>query len=261
MNRIEVEEALRSLGTKPNRALGQNFCIDEALLMHIAAQVDGLDVLEIGPGLGALTAPLLKRARRVLAVEKDAAMVYYLGERFAGEPRFTVAHGDILRFDIEAELGEPFAVAGNLPYYITTPIAELLLPLLPCTMVLMVQREAAERFFARQGERVYGPVAIMAQLYYDAARLAEVPRTAYYPQPEVDSTVLLLQRKPAPPALPAPVFFAFLNRAFAMRRKTLYNNLSRDVRVLGALEALGLPENARAEALSPEQLLSVFCAL
>ncbi len=231
MDAAAVRRALYAAHLRPNRALGQNFCTDGARLaaMADAAAADGLPVLEIGPGLGALTEPLLLRAPRVVAVEKDAALCAALRARLCAHERagrLALYAADILRFDVPGAMdGAPFAAAGNLPYYITTPIAEYLLPLLPSSLTLMVQREAGERFFAGPGARVYGPLSVLTQLYYEPERLMDVPRGCFYPQPEVDSLVVrLARRRGAPPEAPQRVL-AFCRRAFSMRRKTLLNNL------------------------------------
>mgnify|MGYP000772155080 FL=1 len=182
MDAAAVRRALYAAHLRPNRALGQNFCTDGARLaaMADAAAADGLPVLEIGPGLGALTEPLLLRAPRVVAVEKDAALCAALRARLCAHERagrLALYAADILRFDVPGAMdGAPFAAAGNLPYYITTPIAEYLLPLLPSSLTLMVQREAGERFFAGPGARVYGPLSVLTQLYYEPERLMDVPR-------------------------------------------------------------------------------------
>lgn len=260
----QLRQALAAAGLSPNRALGQNFFIDGARLAAIAdaAGVDGLPVLEIGPGLGALTELLLARASRVTAVEKDAALCAVLRARLAADVaagRLALHAADILRFDVAAAMaGAPFAVAGNLPYYITTPIVERLLPLLPLSLTLMVQREAAERFFAAPGARVYGPLTVLAQLYYLPSPVMDVPRACYYPKPDVDSAVVRLERRAAPPPEAPARVFAFCRRAFAMRRKTLCNNLPSPGRTAEALAALGLPPNVRAEALPPQALLALY---
>ncbi len=157
--------------------------------------------------------------------------------------------------------GAAFCVAGNLPYYITTPIVERLVPLLPLSLTLMVQREAAARFSAGPGARVYGPVAVFSQLYYTVRHVMDVPRDSYYPQPDVDSSVVHLARRDALPDAEPAALLAFLHRAFAMRRKTLWNNLARAPQAAAALAALGLPADVRAEALPPAALLAVFQAL
>ena len=309
MDAAQIKRALSEAGLRPNAALGQNFCVDEARLAAIvdAADVAGRPVLEVGPGLGALTEPLLARAARVVAVEKDAALAALLSRRLAAAgARLAVYTADILRFDVAAAMeaapaapgnpaapggshspaapgapggsapgnpaapgssdspgapGAAFCVAGNLPYYITTPIVERLLPLLPLSLTLMVQREAAARFSAGPGARVYGPVAVFSQLYYTVRHVMDVPRESYYPQPDVDSSVVHLARRDALPDAEPAALLAFLHRAFAMRRKTLWNNLARAPQAAAALAALGLPADVRAEALPPAALLAVFQAL
>ena len=336
MDAAQIKRALSEAGLRSNAALGQNFCVDEARLAAIAdaADVAGRPVLEVGPGLGALTEPLLARAARVVAVEKDAALAALLSRRLAAAgARLAVYTADILRFDVAAAMeaapgapgdshnpaapggshspgapgapggsapgnpaapggshnpaapggshspgapgssdspaapgssgnpGAAFCVAGNLPYYITTPIVERLLPLLPLSLTLMVQREAAARFSAGPGARVYGPVAVFSQLYYTVRHVMDVPRDSYYPQPDVDSSVVHLARRDALPDAEPAALLAFLHRAFAMRRKTLWNNLARAPQAAAALAALDLPADVRAEALPPAALLAVFQAL
>lgn len=251
---MKPTELMQNLGLRANRALGQNFMTDAAALEEIAAAagIAGMTVLEIGPGLGALTRPLLARASRVTAVEKDAALADYLRGAIP-DARLTVVTADFLRCD-EAPAA-PWAAVGNLPYYATTPIVEKLLCMRPDRMTLMVQREAAARFFAQPRERVYGPLAALTAVSYLPQRIMELPRTVYDPAPDVDSTVVLLTRKSDAPD-DAEAFLRFLKRAFAMRRKTLVNNLGDAAR--DALPSLGLPSDVRAEAAAPETLYRLY---
>lgn len=258
----ETEALLSKYGLRPNRALGQNFLVDAAALARIqdAAELDGLSVLEIGPGLGALTEGLLSRGCRVVAVEIDAAMVHVLRDRFAGETALTLLHTDFLKADlaeIHRLLGhEPFHVAANLPYYATTPIcmrllcANLLIP----SMTLMLQKEAALRFTAGPGARVYGPLSVLSQAYYSVESLLCLSPESFYPRPEVDSMVLRLTRNGQAflPGLPR-----LLEAAFAMRRKTLQNNFKAAGLPLRALADCGLSPAMRAEALSISDFLNL----
>ncbi len=263
-----IKERLAAFGLTPNKGLGQNFLSDEGLRDTLidAMRIDGLPVLEIGPGLGALTEALLKRASCVTAVEKDAAMVRVLQETLPS-PKLTLIQGDILKVDLAAlhqAFGGPFAVAGNLPYYITTPIVLMLLgcnlPLI--SMTLMLQQEAAERFFARPNGRVYGPLAAAAQCGYTVEEILKLPPSAYYPQPDVHSAVVRLAAKEH--ALPEG-FLVFLQRAFSMRRKTLVNNLLSAgyprAQIHEAFAGMQLAENIRTEALEPEALLALYILL
>ena len=248
-------------GFVPNKALGQNFLSSETIIEAIldAAQIDGLHVLEIGPGTGALTQGLLSRAGFLAAVEKDGRLCELLTERF-GE-KMTLVHADVLDADIPALMGsDPWHAVGNLPYYATTPIVLRMLSLLPESMTLMVQKEAAPRFFAPPKDRVYGPVAVVTGCFYDAKVVVNAPRSCFNPPPEVDSVVVRLARN-AQPAVDGAAFLSFLKQAFSMRRKTLYNNLSKDDRIFATLDELRFPTDARAEALSPEALLKLFLAL
>jgi len=245
-------------GFVPNKALGQNFLSSVSIIEAIldGAQAEGKRVLEIGPGTGALTEGLLSRAAYLAAVEKDGRLCELLQERF-GE-QLTLLHADVLDADIPALMGDaPWHAVGNLPYYATTPIVLRLLSLLPESMTLMVQKEAAERFFATAKDRVYGPVAVITGSCYRVKVVVNAPRGCFTPPPEVDSVVVRLERNDTPVSN-GNAFLSFLKQAFSMRRKTLYNNLNKDDRVLPALAAMGCPADIRAEALSPEQLLHIF---
>lgn len=252
----------------PNKALGQNFLVDETAVDIIirAADITDKAVLEIGPGLGALTKKMIPQAKKVAAVELDRAMCAILQERFSDD--LLLYNQDILHCDLNAiceALGEKsFIVMGNLPYYITTPICIRFLESgLPIeSMTLMVQEEAASRFFAAPGERIYGPLSILSQLYYSVSRVLSLSPESYYPQPDVSSCVIRLSRNSRPfcEALPA-----LLRACFQMRRKTLYNNLkaycSDKEKIETALRACSLRADVRAESLAPESFQSLYEAL
>ncbi len=260
-----IRERLAAFGLTPNRALGQNFFADEAALSALLAALprDRLPVLEIGPGLGALTTGLLSCSDRVVAVEKDAAMVSVL-RTLLPDDRLSVVEGDFLKTDLSelhANLGGgEIIVAGNLPYYITTPaVLKLLDSGLPMRALLfMLQQEAAERFFAKPGDRVYGPLTVTAACGYEVSDVLRLSPAAYYPQPDVHSAVVLLTRKAELPS----GFLSFLQGVFAMRRKTLMNNLlgmgTAREKAQEVLTELSLPEGIRAEALAPEALLGLY---
>ena len=260
MNAAEIKKLLSQYGLRPNKALGQNFLADDAATERIlaAAETEGRTVIEIGPGLGALTRSLTERAKRVIAVEIDAAMVSILSETFRDRSNLTLVQRDFLKFNIEKALRETgeteFDAVGNLPYYITTPIAEKLMCAGAENLTLMVQKEAGERFFAQPGDRVYGPLSILSAALYEGSEVMELSPASYWPAPEVRSVVLRFEKRPdAPEQKP---LFALLRTAFAMRRKTLANNLAAlPGMTRGSAEelliSLGLDRNARAESLSP----------
>lgn len=254
-----VAAALTALGHTPNRALGQNFCIDGA---RLAACVDRLPlrgerIIEIGPGLGGLTELLLPRGN-VIAVEKDAAMAAYLEESLC-DPRLEVVKGDALRFDYAAE--RPFSVVGNLPYYITTSIAERVLLAEPQVFGCMVQKEAAERFFALPKDDAYGALSVVAQLYYRGEVTAAFAEECFYPAPNVQSVFVSLVRRTDAPDEPIAKVFAMVRTLLGMRRKTLKNNLKTVPHGMDALAALGIPPETRAETLPPETFLEFYRAL
>ena len=255
-----VQAALSKYNLTPNKALGQNFLVDENAIARIieAADAKGKLVLEIGPGLGALTKGLCGVASRVIAVEKDAAMATALSASLPCE-NLTVVNRDFLDCDLTALTdGAPYIAVGNLPYYVTTPIVEKLLTHTPLSMTLMVQREAAERFFAKPGDRVYGPVAVLSQTLYTFEKALDVPRESFYPKPDVDSTVVRLTRD-ADATEDGAAFMQYVKRAFAMRRKTLRNNvLAHHTGFDEALVRLGLPAGVRAEAIEPATLRKLY---
>ena len=260
MSIASIKAQLAQYGLTPNKALGQNFLTDDAAAEEIAASCKGA-VIEIGPGMGALTEKLLNRQEQVAAVEIDRRMAEILRDRF-GE-RLMLIEGDVLKADIKDiadSLGGDVSIAGNLPYYITTPICTRLIT---CgadirSMTLMMQKEAAERFFAKPGDRVYGPLTVLAQYYYDVSTLLKLSREAYYPQPEVDSVVITLARRNAEPH---PELHRLLEIAFAMRRKTLSNNLKAagisDAQLNEICEKVGIAANIRAEKLTPAQFAAI----
>lgn len=253
-----VERVLSREALLPNKNLGQNFCVDEGVLRRLAGALplDGRTVLEIGPGLGSLTEQLLAAGARVYAVEKDGRLFDFL-QRDLISDRLTLIHGDCLRTDYSF-LPPDFIAAGNLPYCITADIVTMLLSLRPAGMLLMVQKEAADRFFARPGQKNYGPVAMVSQLYYAPELLGEVPPGAYLPPPTVTSALTKLSPRPDAPQESPRSLLKFAAACLRMRRKTLYNNLTETPDLRSALRDMGLAENVRGEALTPEQLLTLY---
>jgi len=238
------------------RRLGQHFLTASYYLERIAAaacpEPEPL-VIEIGPGRGALTASLIPRAKRLVAIELDAGLAHGLREAF---PQVTVIEADVL----EVDLGQwgPAVVAGNLPYYITSPILEKLFSMGTALRraVVLVQLEVAERLTALPGSRDYGYLTVMAQVASTPRLLFRVPPGAFSPPPKVDSAAVLLEPREHPPAAGVG-FLEFAGRAFRQKRKTLKNNLAAQYPAIA-----GMPEaSLRAEQLSVEQLLDLYARL
>ena len=256
----DPRELMNEYGLRPNKALGQNFLVDEeaiGLIVRLAGE-PGLPVLEIGPGLGALTVPLAETGLPLAAVELDSELCRVLKERL-GE-RVSIINADFLKVapgEIAALEGfsEGLTAVGNLPYYITSPICMRLLTCgLPIRrMVLMMQKEAAERFLACPRDKNYVPLTVLARLLYGIRPVLGLTPASYYPQPDVSSSVLLFERNGFEPPEGLP---GLLKCAFAMRRKTLLNNLlalgrgKEDTARL--IKEAGLSPAARAEELEPE---------
>ena len=253
-----MEQALLREGLQPNKNLGQNFCVDEEVLRKLATALPlaGRTVLEIGPGLGSLTEQLLAAGATVYAVEKDGRLHAFL-QRDLVSDRLTLIQGDCLRTDY-GFLPQDFIAAGNLPYCITADIVTMLLSMRPSGMLLMVQKEAADRFFAKPSQKNYGPVAMVSQLYYEATPLGEVPPGAYVPPPTVTSALVKLDVRPDAPQESPKSLLKFAAACLRMRRKTLYNNLTGTPALKSVLTDMGLAENVRGEALTPQELLTLY---
>lgn len=232
--KVDVRRLAERHGLRPKKAFGQNFLTDPNILHKIAAAaVRGQPeaVLEIGPGLGSLTAALREEGARVVAIEKDRALIPVLEELFAEDPEVQVAEGDATRLEIRRHLptARSIHVAGNLPYSVTTP---LLLRLLAerehfGRAVVMIQREVAERLGAEPSTKDYGSLTVLFQMYFDVELLFEVSPGCFWPRPEVTSTVLALVPLDAPRyAVPSQAALERVVRAaFSQRRKTLWNSM------------------------------------
>ncbi len=271
-----VAEILERHGIRLTRALGQHFLVDGNVLARIleVADLSGEEtVLEIGPGIGTLTEELCRRAPRVVAVESDRRLVPALMEALGKPPNLELIEGDAMRVDVAALFhpGERVRLVSNLPYNVATPLLLRLLRALPQAerMVVMVQRELAERYTAGPGHPAYGAVSVKMALLAEARRAFAVPSSVFFPPPRVESAVLRIERRQGALAgAELDSFFLFLNACFSERRKMLVNALGGGrepycprSRVEEALRACGLPPSSRAEELSRDQLISLFHAL
>jgi 16S rRNA (adenine1518-N6/adenine1519-N6)-dimethyltransferase len=235
---------------------GQHFLTNPAILDRIAHLICGagkLNVLEIGPGRGALTERLIARASHVTAVEIDPELTAYLRSRFGGAPNLELVNADALDVDLGAY--NPEIVAGNLPYYVATPLIERTVRAgLPG--VFLIQKEVALRLAARPGSRDYGFLTVQTQLFSKPELMFTVPPGAFKPVPKVDSAVVALQPRDGAAELgirdPEP-FLSFLSACFRQKRKTLRNNLRAEFPIDGQPEA-----QLRAEQLSLDDLAGLW---
>jgi 16S rRNA (adenine1518-N6/adenine1519-N6)-dimethyltransferase len=276
-----TKKLIQKHGIVLKKSLGQNFLIDQNILHKIVSAAElsaDKGALEIGPGIGALTQQLAKNAGRVLAIEIDQRLLPILAETLERYPHASVIHGDVLELDLLALFRQHFeglagvSVVANLPYYITTPIImKLLEEKLPVeNIVVMIQKEVAERMSAQPGTKDYGSLSIAVQFYCEAELVTIVPRTVFVPQPNVDSAVIRLRVRKTPPVevQDEDFFFEVVRASFVQRRKTIYNNLQ--VRFFtketkAELETLllgcGIEPIRRGETLSMEEFARLADAL
>jgi len=265
--------------------LGQHFLADSSFAARIVEALGDISqstVLEIGPGRGALTSTVVRKARRLIAVETDRVLAAQLRMHFSLTPNIEIIEGDILAIDLDTLFGpkpgstrpgmeqvpERVRVVGNLPYFITSDILLRLFEYRKYfdTMVLMVQKEVADRLAARPGTKEYGLLSATAQLYAQVERLFTVPPGAFTPPPKVNSAAVRLVLTPRVDSLGVneTEFIRFLKLSFGQKRKTLWNNLksrygSEDL--TRAMQRAKVKPTIRAEALSLEQNAALFRAL
>lgn len=254
---------------RPRKRLGQHFLTDRRVLSRIADALEldgGETVIEIGPGRGALTDLLVERAGRLIAIELDRDLAPMLRARYASRPHVTVLEADVLDIELAHVAGGPFVLAGNVPYYITTPILfHALRPPRPQRAVFLVQREVAERIASPPGQKSYGALSVNVQAVARAETVIQVAAGAFTPSPSVDSAVLRIVPRTDPVvALDEEEHFRrFVQAAFALRRKQMRRVL-RTIAGLGAddadaiLRQCGIAPDARPETLSPEQFADVL---
>lgn len=261
MNRAEVKRLIRHIGLRPARAAGQHFLLDDTVAeaMVEAAGVKLTDtILEIGPGLGALTTKLLDRGATVMAVELDRRLAGFLRQRFADRPRLTIIHQDIFQVNIPRLFDQrPYKVVANLPYGATSLVLRnfLSLPPLPSTMTVMVQKEVAHRMIARPGRM--SQLGVMVQYYSQPRVLFDVPRASFFPVPEVVSTVVQCAAIRPRDTTESGQLFRLTKAAFASKRKQLHNALRSMVKdsdpdLPAELFRLGINPQLRPQDLSVE---------
>ena len=273
MTLTEVRRSLAELGMQPSKAMGQNFLIDSNILAIIIEQArikPDETVIEVGPGLGVLTAELIARAGRVIAIEKDRRLCAYLREQF---PFLELIEGDAVKvlgsgFNVQGSEfrfgGSGYKVVSNLPYSISTPILERFVeaPRKPRAMVVTLQREVAARLAARPGTKEYGALTLLTQVYYHATVAHVVSPGCFYPSPRVESAVVVLERRdPRVTPVPGARFADAVRAGFGHRRKMLKKQLTGFGEVEEAFARLAIPATARAEELNLDQWIALANAL
>lgn len=272
-----IKSVMSKNGVTFSKGLGQNFLVDPTVCPRMAEAVkesgngSKIGVLEIGAGVGVLTNELLERCDKTVCVELDKRLFPVLSETLAGYDNLTLINGDILKIDLQKLISENFDgmrifVCANLPYYITSPvIMRLLEERLPFSkIIVMVQKEAADRLCAAVGTRESGAVTVAVNYYARAKKLFDVPRTAFFPSPKVDSCVIELDLTHGADygVKDEKLFFKTVRAAFGQRRKTVLNSLcgGMDIakdKLSSALSNAEIPLTSRAEELTMEQLVTL----
>jgi len=276
----QLKQILKMYDIWPSKGKGQNFLIDESVLEQIvqAADLKATDkVLEIGPGLGVLTEKLIKTAGTVLAVELDKKILTYLQTKFIEKKNLKIIEGDILKIknqEISDQLGVGYKVVANIPYNITSPIIQKFLTYepKPTELVLLVQKEVAQRICAQAGDMSI--LAVSVQMAAQPEIVGYVSKEYFWPVPEVDSAILKLRIKGVADgstgltmtATHEKEFFRIVKIGFSARRKKLYNNLSAGLKISteqakDALKQAGIGEDVRPQDLSIENWLNLVASL
>ena len=273
-----IKALLARHGFHFSKALGQNFIVNPSVCPRMADE-SGIDsesgVIEIGAGIGVLTAELAKRAKKVVCIELDSKLLPILDETLADFDNIEIINADVLKTDLAALIEEKFGgmpvyVCANLPYYITSPVIMTLLESrLPLKAVtVMVQRETAQRLCAPVGSRLSGAVTVAVDYYAEARKLFDVSAGSFMPAPKVDSSVIRLdiREKPGIEVSDEKLFFSMVHAAFGQRRKTASNSIRSGTGipkavVAEAIERCGFPPSVRAESMTAEQLAALCEAL
>ncbi|MBO2536725.1 16S rRNA (adenine(1518)-N(6)/adenine(1519)-N(6))-dimethyltransferase RsmA [Rummeliibacillus suwonensis] len=268
---VRTKEILKKYGFSFKKSLGQNFLIDPNILRNIVGYADLTKesaAIEIGPGIGALTEHLARAAGKVVSFEIDQRLLPVLEDTLSPYSNVKIVHSDVLKADVVNIIKEELAhykdimVVANLPYYVTTPILlKLITENLPIRgMVVMMQKEVADRISATPGTKAYGSLSIAVQYYMNAEVVMTVPKTVFMPQPNVDSAVLRLTRREELPVrvIDESFLFEVVRSSFAQRRKTILNNLQSQLPngkekkeyILSALAEVNIEPTRRGETLS-----------
>lgn len=271
----KTKDIVKHFEFKFSKSLGQNFLIDQNILNKIvdsAELTENSTAIEIGPGIGVLTQEMAKRCRKVIAVEIDDTLIPILNETLANYDNIKIVHEDALKVDfnklIEEENLEDVKLVANLPYYVTTPIlTKLLMDKIPLkSIIVMIQKEVADRIVAKPATKEYGSLSILVQYYCDVHKVCKVSRNCFMPPPKVESSVIRMDiRPPKYDTKDENLFFNVVRHAFNMRRKTLSNALKpiglSEEMLKEAFEKSNIEGNRRGETLSIEEFVNLSNAI
>lgn len=255
---------------KAKKSLGQNFLIDQAIIKNISDSIPAMEkdlIIEIGPGMGALTKYLKQKNSQLICYEIDLDMKRYLSS--FEDKKTKIIYQDILLTDIKSTIQnlkyQNLYIVGNLPYYITTPIIKHLInqDLNVSEMIFMVQEEVADRFTAVPKNKEYGSMTLFLKYYYDVKKLFKVSKYAFNPVPKVESAIIKLVKRKESVVVDSEKYFKLINDSFKMKRKTLKNNLSGyDFdKVINVLKKYNLDDKVRAEEISEEVFIDICNSL
>lgn len=268
---MDIKRIIINEQIKAKKQYGQNFLINKNILTKIVdcSNIENKNVIEVGPGLGSLTEYLLQKAKKVVCYEIDSDMVKILNSNF-NNTNLTILQSDFLKVDLKQDINDYFdneevTLVANLPYYITTAILTKVLEESKKVrkIVVMVQKEVAKRLAGKPSTKDYNSLSVLIQYYMEAHILFNVSPKSFIPEPAVDSSVILLERKKQTLPLTSEAFFLKFNRAiFVQRRKTIYNNLKSSFgynkeMIESILIKHNLSLNVRAEELTVEQIVSL----
>ncbi len=269
---MNIVELIKNENIKAKKKFGQNFLIDQNVLNNIItkAEISGKNVIEIGPGLGSLTEYLIRDAKKVVCYEIDKDMVDILEDRYKENEIVTIVFEDFLKANLKEDISKYFdneevIVVANLPYYITTAILTKILEetSLVKKIVVMVQKEVAQRLSGKPSTKDYNSLSVLIQYYTNVKTLFNVSPKSFIPAPEVDSSVIMIERKSELLELKSEEYFLKFNRIiFTQRRKTLSNNLKTGFKynqklIEKVLQENNIAPNVRAESLTVEQIVKL----
>lgn len=264
-----VKSLMEAYNVKFSKSLGQNFLVDGNFVRKIveASDIEGKNVIEVGPGIGTLTYELAQKAKKVIAIEIDRGLIPILNENLKEFDNALVIREDILKADIKKIVenefnGEEFSLVSNLPYYITTPIIEKFAANnINCKkMTIMIQKEVSDRILSKENEKDYSALSLFVKFYSNAKKEFNVPKSVFMPKPKIDSTVLTLDLRIYDENVDRKRLFDLIHAGFTQRRKTILNSLSQVVPkedLIKIFEKLSISEKLRAENLSLDDYIAI----